>query len=342
MHEIILTLEEKEILGEHLRKSPLESVRLRSQVVLMRSAGVSIKMISQSIILSERTVTRWLKAFVEKKVSSLFSSNLNNQNASKLNKIQKEEVKKVVGQAPSEYGIPKEFWDVPKLKEYIKAEFGVIYQSDTSYHFLLKFSGLSVKYPDLVSPRKDEIFVEKRIKEIKKEIEPLLKDDNWVIFVSDETRLQSEAEIRRAWLIKGKRTVVKTERSKEHQNYLGFLDQKTNFCQIFEIDRGNTVETIRVLKKLVKQYPNQRVCVIWDNAKWHKSKQLKEELRKGKSLERLHLINLPPYAPDHNPIEHVWAFAKRKLSNRSDAPFDEIKQKFVEIVDKKEFLYKGV
>ncbi|MBU4480857.1 hypothetical protein KKH59_00915, partial [Patescibacteria group bacterium] len=34
-------------------------------------------------------------------------------------------------------------------------------------------------------------------------------------------------------------------------------------------------------------------CLIWDNARWHKSKQLREKLKKNNSLKHIHLINFP-------------------------------------------------
>lgn len=306
----------------------------------MRADGLEVKQISKLVFHTERTVTRWLKSFSLYRESSLFSGNVNNENASKLTREQKREIKDVLSQPPSEQGLPVEFWSVPKLKEYLSAVFGVVYESDQSYHFLLKFSNLSFKYPDKLSPRRDDVLIESRIKEIREEISPLISDSNWVVFAADETRVQLEAEIRRAWLTRGQRTIVKTERSKEHQNFLGFLDQKYGTCQVFEIKRGNQVETIKVLKKLVDQYPNKRVCVVWDNARWHKSKPLMSNLSKGQSLERLHLIRFPPYAPTHNPIEHVWQYAKSKISNRHEYPFDEIKRDFLTTISDRVFNYK--
>lgn len=306
----------------------------------MRSGGLEVNQISKFVFHSERTVTRWLKDFSNQKLASLFSGNVQNENASKLTREQKQEIKEILSQSPNDQGLPVEFWNVPKLKEYLSAVFGVVYESDQSYHFLLKFSNLSFKYPDKLSPRRDEALIQARIAEVREEIGPLLTNPDWIVLASDETRLQLEAEIRRAWLVRGKRTIVKTERSDEHQNYLGFLDQRYGTCQVFEIDRGNQVETIKVLKKLVNQYPDKRVCVVWDNAKWHKGKLLRYHLAKGKALERLHLINFPPYAPTHNPIEHVWQYAKSQISNRHKYPFPEIKQDFLGSITNRVFDYK--
>jgi len=339
VHVIVLTQPEVEVLEQYIKTSPLQTVRFRAHALLMRDRQLGIEKIAQLTFCSVRTVTRWLKEFVEKRISSLFSGNVENENAGKLNREQKEEIKKVLSQPPNEYGIPKEFWDVPKLKEYVHVVFGVEYESEQSYHFLLKFSGFSFKYPDKVSPRRDEASIQQRILEVREEIAPLLTNENWVVFASDETRVQLEAEIRRAWLIKGKRTAVKTERTSEHQNYLGFLDQKYGTCQVFEIERGNQQETISVLKKLLKQYPDKRICIVWDNAKWHRGKKVRALLGGGNRFERIHLINLPTYAPEYNPIEHVWNYGKEKIKNRSNQLFEEIKQSFVEAITQRTFAY---
>lgn len=340
MYLISLTAQESEILSKYVKSCPIETVRLRAHALLMRNQRLSLEAISNLVFRSKRAITRWLIEFDKIRLASIFSGHIDNENASKLTRIQKMVIKRVLGRPPDKYGVPREFWDVPKLKNYIQAEFGVVYESDISYHFLLKFSGLSFKYPDKTSPRRNEEFIKSKIKEIKKEIQPLLKDNNWVVLATDEVRVQLEAEIRRAWLVRGKKTKIKTERSESNQNYIGFLDQKTFKCQVFETKRGNQVEIIRVLKQLVKQYPTKRVCIIWDNAKWHKGKLLRHQLGTGNKLEQLHLINFPPYAPETNPIEHVWKYAKDKISNRSTSNFEEIKYQFTTITNFKTFNYK--
>ena len=338
MIKTALSSNEISILKEYV-KSPVELVRLKAITILARHEQVPLKTLSLILDRSSRTITRWISNYSHRRLSSIFSGMVGNENASKLTREQKIEIKKVIGLPPNEYGIPTKFWDISKLKKYVQAEFGVIYESRQSYHFLLKFSNLSFKYPDVRSPRRDEGAIQARIKAIRKEIEPLLTDDDWVVLASDETRLQLEAEIRRAWLVKGKRTIVKSERSREHQNYLGFLNQKTHLCHVYEIERGNSKETIRVLEEVLNQHPKKKVCVIWDNASWHKSKEIREKLKAGQSLERLHLIGLPPYAPETNPIEHVWGYAKGKIANKRNKVFKRVKQAFLKITHQQKFAY---
>lgn len=319
--------------------SPIELIRFKAMVVLARQKGIPLASLAFVLHKSQRSLIRWIKDFSKRRMASIFSGMEDNEHAGKLTREQKQQIKEVIGRPPDVYGIPKEFWDVPKLKEYVSAKFGVTYESNQSYYFLLRFSGLSFKYPDKLSPRRDENLINKRMAEIKEEIAPLLADPDWKVFTSDETRVQLEAEIRRAWLVKGQRTIVKTQRSDEHQNYLGFLDQKNGRCQVYETERGKQIYIIPVLEQLVRKYPDKRICVVWDNATCHKGIPFKERLKRGNALERLHLIPFPPYAPDHNPIEHVWQFAKSKMANRSSQEFNTVKQSFLDLITKRTFDY---
>lgn len=337
-----LTADEKEILTNYLKSSPIQLIRFKAQAILMFDDDLRQEQISRFVAKEIRTIQLWCNNFRFKRLASLFDDRIDNENASKLTRAQKLQIKAVLKNPPSDYGLAKKFWDVPSLKNYLKAEFGVSYESARSYHFILQFSELSFKYPDKTNPRRDEELIKKRMAEIQAEIAPLLKKpQEWEVLAGDETKIQLEAEIRRAWLTKGERTKIETERSEEHQNYLGFLDQKNGKCKIFEIERGNNQETIRVLEELIKQYPkDKRICLIWDNAGWHKSKELREKLKKGQSLERLHLINFPPYAPEFNPIEHVWQYAKEKISNSHKIDFNHIKNNFMSIINSRAFDYK--
>jgi transposase len=56
-------------------------------------------------------------------------------------------------------------------------------------------------------------------------------------------------------------------------------------------------------------------------------------------MERVHLITMPPYAPDENPIEHVWDTAKQKVANLQRDPFPETKQAFSNYVTSCQFRY---
>jgi putative transposase len=54
------------------------------------------------------------------------------------------------------------------------------------------------------------------------------------------------------------------------------------------------------------------IVVIWDNLDTHISAKMRELIA---ARDWLHVIRLPPYAPDLNPVEQVWSHLKRSLGN---------------------------
>ncbi|HZE87426.1 MAG TPA: transposase [Methylomirabilota bacterium] len=71
----------------------------------------------------------------------------------------------------------------------------------------------------------------------------------------------------------------------------------------------------------------------------HKGILMRQALAKGGLLERVHLVWLPPYTPDYNPIEHVWNTTKDKLSNKQEYTFQQTKQKFILLTNNQIFPY---
>lgn len=340
MTKIILSQDETSLLSNYFKTSPIQLIRLKSQVMVMRSKEMTIKEISSLVFKKERTVSRWIRDFSQRRMASIFSGHVDNENASKLTREQKRQIKEILQRPPSEYELPKAFWDVPILKKYIEAKFGIIYESVQSYHFLLKFSQLSFKYPDKFSYARNESLITKRMEDIREATVPYLKDNDWEVFAADEVRVVLEALTRRAWLKQGERTVIKVKRSREYQSYFGALNQKTNRCHIFAIDWQNQDEIIKALNQLIEYYPDKRLCIIWDNAAFHKGKKIRQALERSGSLKRIHLINLPPYAPDMNPIEHVWNTVKQQLSNVQFTSFAITKARFTEKINTQLFAYK--
>lgn len=334
-----ITEEERLTLLAYNRESPLTLVRLKSQAIMASDQGLPSKSIALNVGKSVRAVERWLSDWNKRRLASIFSGYAENRNAGKLTLDQQREIKEVLAQPPSEYGITKDFWDVPSLKEYISATFSVVYESDVSYYFLLRFAGLSFKYPDTFDRKRNEGLIATRMTAIQAEITPLLHRDDWEVFACDEVKMQQDAIIRKCWLKKGERTVIRVDRSTQSQSYIGFLNQRTYRCHLYDMSWQNSDEVLKAFGQFLAEYPDKRICVVWDNAPFHKSKQIREQLKKHGILERVHLIAMPPYAPDENPIEHVWNTAKQAVANIQRETFEETKAAFRDFVTERSFRY---
>jgi transposase len=331
--------EEKDLLRAYAKTSPLVLLRLKTQAVLMASKGLAAGDIGDIVERSERTVTLWLRDWRRRRLASIFTGHAGNQSAAKLTREQKDQIRQAVQSPPSDFGLPKSFWDVPQLKRYVSAAFGIAYADDRSYQFLLQFCNLSFKYPDTFDRRRDDRFVAERQTDIRQEIRPLLHDDRWEVFAVDEVRMEQEALTRRAWLQRGERTILKVDRHKEAQSYIGFLSQKRFDCALFELAWQNQAEVLKALEQFLALHPDKLVCLIWDNARFHRGREIQAALKRGGLLARVHLIALPLYAPDVNPIEHVWNTAKQHAANLQHERFEETKQAFSTFVRQRQFRY---
>lgn len=316
-----ITSDEKELLVAWYRQGISALIRGRAQAVLMNAQGLSAKKISQLMFRDYGTVRSWLAGFRHQRLASLFSGYRGNHHASKLTPKQRAQIQQILSRPPSDYGIPKQFWQVKDLKRWIKAEFGVVYESDRSYHFLFKLGRFSWKLPDKFDAKRDDLAVAARLAEIRDEIAPFLADDNWVVLAGDETRLVWESESRRAWLKTNQKTVLRVNRSHDYRSFLGSLNLKTGRCHLHALAWQNQTEVIKALTKLKHYYLHRNICLVWDNAGWHKGKDIRKELEQGRSLTNFHLIALPAYAPDTNPQEHVWKYAKDRIAHRQTTSF---------------------
>ncbi|MBU6431656.1 hypothetical protein KGQ29_04815, partial [Patescibacteria group bacterium] len=85
----------------------------------------AVPQIAKILRREEDTVRDRLNSFVSIRVANIFHKYDDNENASKLTKEQKEEIKTTLAKPPSDISIPKEFWSLPAIKEYVSAKFAL-------------------------------------------------------------------------------------------------------------------------------------------------------------------------------------------------------------------------
>ncbi|AYW77259.1 IS630 family transposase [Propionibacterium acidifaciens] len=201
------------------------------------------------------------------------------------------------------------------MREVVKTLSDAEHQSDPSYQLLLRFCGLSFELPDPFDEHRDEKAITRRMAEVKTQVNALL-DAGWEVYTADEVRLEHEAETRRMQLPKGQRTKLSVDRRKTSQSFFGALSLTSKKVKLYPIEGNqNTEQTILALERLQRETGTGKIAVVLDNARFHHAKALTGLYEPGQLLERITPIHLPPYAPDHNPVEHVWNAAKNNIEN---------------------------
>ena len=151
--------------------------------------------------------------------------------------------------------------------------------------------------------------------EVKTQVKSLL-DQGWEVCTADEVRLEHEAETRRMWLPKGQRTKLSVDRQKTSQSFSDALPPTSRTVTPYPTEQNqNTEQTILALERLQRETEAEKIAVVLDNARFHHVKALTALYEPGRLLERITPIHLPPYAPDHNPVEHVRNAAKNNIAN---------------------------
>ena len=133
------------------------------------------------------------------------------------------------------------------------------------------------------------------------------RDENRLIVFVDESGLSERPTRERTWAPKGRTPVIQF-----HFNWkqLSMIAGLTIAQCVFRLHEGairsaQLVEFLKALRKHLKL----RLLVIWDGLRAHRSRLVREYV--DSTEDAIQLAFLPPYAPELNPVEYLWAWLKR-------------------------------
>ena len=94
--------------------------------------------------------------------------------------------------------------------------------------------------------------------------------------------------------------------------HLSMISAITPDGRLFTMTREDSFdgEAIAQFLKHLLRYISGKLLVVWDRLPAHRSRVIKDFLRAG-ATQRLHLAQIPSYAPELNPDEGVWNYLKR-------------------------------
>ncbi len=113
----------------------------------------------------------------------------------------------------------------------------------------------------------------------------------------------------RTWAPCGQTPVLRVPLTHDHLAAIsGITADGRLFMQIQE-DAYHSPDVVRFLRVLLRKIAG-KLLVIWDGAPIHHGQPIKDFLRRG-GARRVHLEQLPGYAPELNPDEGIWNYLKR-------------------------------
>jgi transposase len=126
------------------------------------------------------------------------------------------------------------------------------------------------------------------------------------LMFQDEARFGRIADVRRCWAPKPVRPLCQGMLTREYTYAFGAVDVCTGEFDSLILPYANTECMQLFLNEVSTRYPKEQIVMVIDGASWHRSDALK-------SPDNMYLLKLPPYAPELNPIEHIWDELREKF-----------------------------
>jgi transposase len=141
-----------------------------------------------------------------------------------------------------------------------------------------------------------------------------------VVFFEDEARFGRISREMRCWVTKKMVPTVARQMVREYIYAYSALAPQTGDCYSMIAPCCNTEAMNCFLQQLGDHYGKYRIVLILDKAGWHTSRKLKLP-------PNLHLMHLPPYSPELNPVELLWREIRRKyFHNRIFNSLDDVEE----------------
>jgi transposase len=144
-----------------------------------------------------------------------------------------------------------------------------------------------------------------------------MQDPTIQLWCEDEVHFQRHSSLMRMWAPKGQQPRVISPSVRHKVGFFGALNLKTGQLVTQETSTFSAQTFGAFIRYLLRSTQGQ-IYLILDNARWHRSKELKEFFETNR--QRLEFIYLPPYSPELNPIERVWRITRRKVTHNRYFP----------------------
>lgn len=210
----------------------------------------------------------------------------------------------VVAASPLDHGWRRPTWTREMLIDTLHCKTGVrIALSTMSLALRTIGARLGRPKPTVACPW-PESRKQQRLAEIRRLVEQLSPAE--VALYEDEVDLHLNPKIGRDWMVPGQQKAVPTPGRNEKRYLAGARNARTGELCIVEGERKNSQLFIGLLGKLAERYRSAPwIHVILDNYTIHSTRQVQLSLQSPEG-QRIQLHFLPPYCPDHNPIERTW------------------------------------
>ena len=161
------------------------------------------------------------------------------------------------------------------------------------------------------------------LKEIIKENSNRFKHFN--LYFQDESRFGLKTYVGRCLTARGVKPIVSYQHAFKNTYLYGSFSPINGDMFVYEIEGTTSNIFYNYIVEFSKYKPNELKIILIDNAGFH-------SLSKYKVPDNIVFIRIPPYSPELNHSEKIWAYIKRFYKNRVFESLDNVKKWLHEFV----------
>ncbi len=317
-----LTVDQINTLKEFIaKKEGSAEEAARAQAILLNARKADSEFIKEIAGLGRSALYKWKKRFIESGIPALLDKEKKFKSLLTKGQMQATiEILKI--ETPRVFGYDTGFWTTTILAHLIEEQYGVRYKSKRRLYLLFQEAKFTYHKPGQQYRNRNQALIDRWIEEKTPEIKEHFEDDDTVLLTADEMVLSTQTTFQKIWLPVNTFPKIDVSNDRKNRSVYGFHNVKNGVQYAFKTDWQNSEHTCEVLEKVLQLYPGKKVVIIWDNAPWHRSKEVRAYLQKTK--HNIKLIAFPPYAPELNPQEHVWKEGRSQVTHNN----------FIENIDK--------
>lgn len=301
---ITLSRKRKRQLHRMARTASMPDVRMRCLIVLLYAQGMGAEKIAASLGCASSTASRVGRRFEELGLAGLIDGR-SDPKATHVTEDHAALLWGLVAKRPRDFGWRRASWTQELLQRTLEGYTGMRF-SRRSVQRLLNRVGARKGRPRATvrcpwSKRRREA----RLKALRDRVATCPPDE--VVVYEDEVDIHLNPKIGADWMLPGQQKHVVTPGQNQKRYIAGALDARTGRVSYTEGDRKHSGLFIRLLQHLAHVvYPEaKKIHLILDNFGIHDSQRTRKALEDHDGRIVLHF--LPPYCPNANRIEPLWA-----------------------------------
>lgn len=285
---------------------------MRQQAIKAMREGQSAASVAAAFGVNVRSVYRWLADFANGGQNALLAKPISGRPP----KVSAEEMRwlaqAIRDHSPLQYKFDFGLWTLSLIAELIRRQFDKRL-SLASVSRIMKLLGFSAQKPLYQAWQQDAALVRQWERDTYPAIRAQARAAGATIYFADESGIRSDYHTGTTWAPRGQTPVVEVTGRRFSLNMISAVSPRGDFR--FMVHDGSVTATVfREFLKRLMLGADKPVFVIVDGHPIHKAKLVKTYVE---SLEgKLKLFYLPPYSPQLNPDEQVWAHVKRQVSRQ--------------------------